>query len=163
MLTSEKVIKAGKLKATSPLDALRKTLSGAGARTQEELRAQLHQMGFEVTQSTISRCLRKLGAVKTFNLDGDSIYQLPSDLVVPPRAETSLSELVVSIVHNDSMIIMRTAPGTASLVALHLDHFKPGGILGTLAGEDTIFVAPPAKVPLAKVVDQIQNSIMGKS
>jgi transcriptional regulator of arginine metabolism len=154
--------KAGKTKASSPLEALRRVLSDGGAGSQEELRAQLQEQGFDVTQSTISRCLRKLGAVKTFNPEGESIYQLTTE-VIPPRAEASLTDLVTSITHNGSLIVMHTSPGSASLIALHLDRFKPGGILGTIAGDDTIFVAPPAKIQLAKVVSEIESSISGNS
>ena len=146
---------------STPLEALRRVLSGDGASTQEELREKLEKMGLDITQSTVSRCLRKLGAVKTFNQKEESVYKLPGESIAPP-VETDLADLVTSILHNDTLIVMRTAPGSASLIALHLDHFRPGGIIGTIAGDDTIFVAPPAKMGVTRVIDEIRKSI-GKS
>lgn len=137
------------------LDALRRILSEKGAGTQEDLRSELGKLGFEVNQSTISRCLRKLGAIKTFSPDGDAFYKLPTD-PSPPAVEASIADLVTSINHNESLVVIHTSPGSASLIARHLDHFAPGRILGTIAGDDTIFVAPVAAKQIKKVMDELK-------
>ena len=59
------------------------------------------------------------------------------------------------------MIVLHTTPGSASLVARHLDHAKPGGILGTLAGDDTIFVAPASLREVKATIRDIQKSFAG--
>ena len=135
--------------ANDRLHALRDLLSEGTLSTQDELREKLKKLEFRVTQSTISRDLRKLGAIKATDPDGRTVYRLGDETIAPvPAPASSLAALVVDICTNGSIIVVHTTPGSASLVALHLDHHRPGGILGTLAGENTIFVAPasPAKV-----------------
>lgn len=140
----------------SPVTALRNLLSEGVAGSQEELRQRLEdEMGVEVTQSTVSRCLKKLAAIKTVNAEGDTVYQL-RDAVAPPAVESSLSDLVLDVASNDTLIVIRTSPGSASLIARHLDHRKPEGILGTIAGDDTIFVAPASARATRKTVEEIK-------
>lgn len=143
--------------AKSRLEALRKLLSDGELSTQDELREELLRLRFDVTQSTISRDLRRLGAVKAIDMDGRTTYRLP-DEVTAPVATSSLRELVTDIAHNGSIIVIHTTPGSASLVARHLDHYRPGGILGTLAGDDTIFVAPASLRDLKASIREIEES-----
>jgi transcriptional regulator of arginine metabolism len=125
------------------LNSLRELLSAGEISTQEELAEELSRQKFVVTQSTISRDLRRLGAVKTQDSTGRTVYRLPEDVSAPvPLATSGLRNLLVDIEHNGSMIVIHTTPGSASLVASQLDHTRPEGILGTIAGDDTIFVAP---------------------
>jgi transcriptional regulator of arginine metabolism len=138
------------------LDVLRDILANKGAGTQEELRAELEKHGFEVNQSTISRNLRKLRAVKIFNPNGEATYKLPDEQTLP-TVETSMSDLITEIVTNDFLIVMHTHPGSASLIARNLDHFVPENILGTIAGDDTIFVAIPSGKSLKKVAQQLKE------
>src|SRR5262249_54967472 len=129
------------LESKTRLEALRELLGQGKLSTQDDLREELLSRRFEVTQSTISRDLRRLGAVKAVDPDGRTVYRLSAEPSVPVPGN-SIRDLVQDIQTNGSIIVIHTIPGTASLVALHLDRFKPGGILGTVAGEDTIFVAP---------------------
>src|SRR4051812_2861549 len=137
-------------------EGLRDILAKKGAGTQEELREELEKEGFEVNQSTISRNLRKLGAIKTFNPSGEAQYKLPDDEAVP-AVESSVSDLVTDIVHNETLIVIHTRPGSASLIARNLDHFESGNILGTIAGDDTIFVATPSGKSLKKVAAELKR------
>ena len=114
------------------LEVLRELLSQGALSTQDELREELEARKFEVTQSTISRDLRRLGAVKTLDTQGRTVYRLSMEPVAPvPTA--SVRDLVLSILTNGSIIVIRTLPGSASLVAVHLDRVRPDGILGTIA------------------------------
>ena len=125
------------------LNSLRELLSAGEISTQEELAEELSRQKFVVTQSTISRDLRRLGAVKTQDSTGRTVYRMPDEISAPvPMANSGLRNLLVDIEHNGSMIVIHTTPGSASLVARQLDHSRPRGILGTIAGDDTIFVAP---------------------
>lgn len=138
------------------LGALRRLLETGAASTQDELREQLESLGFEVTQSTISRSLRKLGAVKATDESGRTVYRLAGvEPILPPTVQTSISDLVLQIVSNGSIIVIKTPPGSASLIARHLDHYRPEGILGTIAGDDTIFVAPTS----VQTIDQTERAI----
>lgn len=125
------------------LKALQQLLNDGGMSTQEELREKLEKQNFDVTQSTVSRDLRKLGAVRAVDTEGRTVYRL-ADEFEAPFSSTGLGELVREVTSNGAMIIIHTAVGSASLIARHLDNFNPGGILGTIAGDDTVFVAPPA-------------------
>jgi transcriptional regulator of arginine metabolism len=131
------------------LSSLRKLLSAGLISTQEELVEELGRQKFRVTQSTISRDLRKIGAIKGQDATGRTVYRLPDETSMPAiMPGNGLGGLLVNIQHNGSLIVINTTPGSASLVARQLDQTKPEGILGTIAGDDTIFVAPvsPRKI-----------------
>lgn len=127
------------------LEALRTLLRDGELSTQEELREKLEKLGFTVTQSTVSRDLRKVSAVKMQDTEGQTVYKLPMEF--DPPASTAINDLVVDIRTNGSLIVIHTAVGSASLVARHLDRLPPGILLGTIAGDDTIFVAPVSIAP----------------
>jgi transcriptional regulator of arginine metabolism len=143
------------------IEALRDLLREGGLSTQEDLREKLEKSRFNVTQSTVSRDLRKIGAIKAFDAEGRTVYQLPEEFEpsIAPVGAGSLGELVREIQSNGMMIVIHTTPGSASLVARHLDHFRPGGILGTLAGDDTIFVAPASMRSLRPTLKAIEQSL----
>ncbi|MBL7714929.1 MAG: arginine repressor [Bdellovibrionales bacterium] len=139
--------------------ALRRLLEEGDATTQEEICQRLDSMGFEVTQSTISRSLRKIGAVKAVDETGQTVYRLMETPVLPTIVETTFSDLVTDISHNGAMIIIKTAAGSASLLARHLDTHRPGDLMGTIAGDDTIFVAPKSLSKITDTVRQIRTSL----
>ena len=139
------------------LDALKKLLSQGTLSTQDDLRTKLEKLGHRVTQSTISRDLRKLGTVKVIDSTGQTAYRL-SDESPPPAKAASLTDLVLDIKSNGILVVIHTLPGSASLVARHLDQVHPGGILGTLAGDDTIFVALSANRDSKTSIKEIETS-----
>lgn len=122
------------------IDDLRKLLIAGVNTTQETMCQELEALGHKVNQSKISRLLRKINAIKVKNENGEMVYHLPHDATPPPVAST-LEDLVIEVLANESMIIIRTSPGAASLIARIIDH-KKCEILGTIAGDDSIFVAP---------------------
>lgn len=145
----------------SRLHALRELLLEGKLSTQDELRSELERRDFSVTQSTISRDLKRIGAIKTVDTQGRTVYRL-SDDISPPIAgpvANSLRDLVAAIKSNGTIIVINTTPGSASLVARHLDAHRPAGIIGTIAGDDTIFVAPASTKDIARTVDAIESSL----
>lgn len=145
--------------ARARLQILRKLLEEGTVSTQEELCEALQKKNFSVTQSTVSRDLRRIGAAKTISASGDVVYRLPEELMIAAPSPTltgGIKGLLLSIEHNGSMIVIKTPPGSASLVAHHLDLTKPDGILGTIAGDDTIFVAPA----LVKKIESTMEAIV---
>ncbi|MBC7753312.1 MAG: arginine repressor [Moraxellaceae bacterium] len=144
--------------AKSRIAALKKLLEAGLATTQEEICDELHKMNFDITQSTVSRDLRRLGAARLVNPSGETIYKLPNQLnpsksvSVTDSVSSGLLGLIKDIKHNGYIIVIHTTPGSASLIAKHIDDVQPNGILGTIAGDDTIFVIPSAK-------DQAENTI----
>lgn len=115
--------------------------------SQAEIVAALQQAGFEgVNQSKVSRMLTKFGAVRTRNAKQEMVYCLPQDASVPATS-SPLKNLVLDVDHNDSLVVIHTSPGAAQLIARLLDSLgKNGGILGSIAGDDTIFTTPTKNV-----------------
>ena len=140
------------------LNALRKILESGKNSTQEELRDMLEAKGHNVNQSTISRDLRKIGAIKGTDNKGRTVYRLSEISQESSFVAQSVGDLILNITHNDSMIVIQTSPGSASLVARHLDMNKPADILGTIAGDDTIFVAPSKDFSIKQTISAIRDS-----
>lgn len=103
----------------------------------------LKALGFDnVSQSKVSRMLTRFGAVRTRNAKQEMVYCLPAELGMP-TAKSPLRQLVLDVNHNEAMVIIKTSPGAAQLIARLLDSVgKAEGVLGTIAGDDTIFIAP---------------------
>ncbi len=142
----------------SRLEVLRQMLREGTAGTQEEICEALKRRKFDVTQSTISRDLRRIGAVKAIDAHGETIYRLAEEQYnTPVVVAGGLGELLKNIEHNEAMIVIHTSPGSASLVARHLDAIKPEGIIGTLAGDDTIFVAPASTRQIPHIIRIIRE------
>ncbi|MBX2993797.1 MAG: arginine repressor [Bdellovibrionaceae bacterium] len=141
------------------LQALRKLVRDGDAATQEEICEALREKNFDVTQSTVSRDLRRIGAVKITNPEGEATFHLPEELqALQPRVMLDLTGLVTDVQANEAMIVLHTAPGSASLVARHLDSLREDlGILGTIAGDDAIFVAPLSVKKMAAVMKKIKE------
>jgi transcriptional regulator of arginine metabolism len=108
--------------------------------TQEELLAALAAAGVRATQATLSRDLARLGARRVSRPEGGTIYELE------PAAEANglgaLRGLVQAISANASLVVIRTHPGSAPAIARAIDLGGVPEVLGTIAGDDTIFVAP---------------------
>ena len=111
--------------------------------SQEELVARLGLAGIAATQATVSRDLDELGAVK-LRRDGAIRYVL-SEQVEPAQSaamlDRLLAEWVIDIVEANGLVVLRTPPGSANLVANALDAAGLAGVAGTIAGDDTIFIA----------------------
>ncbi|GAA5104253.1 transcriptional regulator ArgR [Orbus sasakiae] len=111
--------------------------------SQLEIVQALQEHGFEnVNQSKVSRMLTKFGAVRTRNVKMEMVYCLPAEISVPTTS-SPLKNLVIDIDYNHAMVVIRTSPGAAQLIARLLDSIgKAEGILGSIAGDDTIFSTP---------------------
>jgi transcriptional regulator of arginine metabolism len=120
-------------------DAVSRILRTRRVSTQEELLAALEAEGFSATQATLSRDLARLGARRVSRRDG-AFYELPDDPSTGPFAP--LRGLVTGVAANGSLAVIRTHPGSASAVAHAIDRAGLDQVLGTIAGDDTIFVAP---------------------
>ncbi|WP_425482526.1 transcriptional regulator ArgR [Enterobacteriaceae endosymbiont of Donacia dentata] len=126
--------------------------------TQTEIVTALQKEGFNnINQSKVSRMLTKFGAVRIRNTKMEMVYCFPLELSVP-NTTSPLKNLVLDIDYNDVLIIIHTSPGAAQLIARLLDSLgKPEGILGTIAGDDTIFVVPTRLFKTIHLYNSIQN------
>jgi len=124
--------------------ALAELLRAGTLASQEEATERLRAQGFAVTQATVSRDLERLGAVKV-KRDGFLSYALPDQLGGADwstgRLERILSEWALSVETAGPLLVLRTPPGSAHLVASAIDHARMPEVAGTVAGDDTLFVA----------------------
>ncbi len=122
---------------------------------QEELRNELYKQGFDVTQSTISRALKKLGAVRAYDEQKEAYYILPPDDSLP-SVDATIVDLVTDIVANETVIVVSTKPGSASLIARHID-FNAETVIGTIAGDDCILVIPQSIKKIAAALHEVRE------
>ncbi len=109
--------------------------------SQEELGRLLEDYGVSCTQATLSRDLKHLGIARR-NTDDGPVYQLDRRTQYIKALRRVVSMEITSVRHNGSLIVLRTLPGRAEGVAGYLDGVGHEDILGTVAGDDTVFVAP---------------------
>lgn len=112
--------------------------------TQEELTALLKDSGFDTTQATVSRDIKELKLVKVPDDNGRYKYAVKSqedEIRVSVKFKTILEETVIRIDVSTSIVVIKTFPGMAQAAASAIDNMNWSEIVGTIAGDDTIFVA----------------------
>lgn len=107
-------------------------------KSQADLVTALKKSGFIVTQGTASRDIEELGAHRGRNSRGEMAYQLSSLPVV--RVSSLPADLILSVSSSANLAVVRTPPGGAQLLASALDHSLVEGVIGTIAGDDTVLV-----------------------
>ena len=124
--------------------------------SQEALRRDLQHHGFTgISQSTVSRLLKLLGAIKIRNTKGQKIYSVNPQSRPAPDAARSIAEMVVSVEHNSEFILVHTVAGYGRAVARILDYHQLPEILGVVAGSSIVWVAPRVVKRTALVHKQI--------
>lgn len=128
------------------LETLRLIISSQEMGNQEELLAALRKEGYVVTQATLSRDLKQLKVAKAATMRGNYIYVLPN-VTMYKRVSTpaQVKEMMqvpgfLSIHFSGNMGVIKTRPGYASSIAYNIDASHISCILGTIAGDDTIFI-----------------------
>lgn len=145
-------------KTDSLLNAFKELLAQERFGSQSEIVAALQDLGFaNINQSKVSRMLTKFGAIRTRNTRMEMVYCLPNELSVP-NTSSPLKNLVLDIDYNDLLIVVKTSPGAAQLIARLLDSVgKADGILGTIAGDDTIFITPTKGTSIEQLMINVQQ------
>ena len=140
-------------------------------KSQSELREMLAVEGIEVTQATVSRDLDELGATKVQNASDELVYALPgdggdrsfqlpdSDAAVAARLGRVGAELIISVEFAGNNVVIRTPPGGAQYVASTIDRSVLPGVLGTIAGDDTILLVTQEGDAAKTVAEQILGLI----
>jgi len=110
--------------------------------SQDEIASRLDTLGFPVTQSTVSRDLDELGLVRIRDGEGRVRYATPDEASPGPsrHARALLREFAVDVRHSGNLVLVKTPPAGAMPAARALDAAGIDGILGTVAGDDTIIV-----------------------
>ncbi len=120
------------MKTAARREHLKQLVATKRLRCQAEIVAELKKLGFSVTQSCVSRDITRLGILKV-----NGVYCLPRSL----RLSATHGEIESLDTAGDHLIVIRTEPGEAPPIALAIDHARFPEIVGTVAGDDTIFVA----------------------
>ena len=138
-----------------------KILATGVVASQEQLVGLLAEAGCAATQATVSRDLDDLGAIKVRGQGGESVYaipELPKDQRAPDEhLRRTLGEWVVEVSHSANIVVLRTPPGTANVVGSALDRSGLSAVLGTVAGDDTLFVVVAEEVGGASVAARIRD------
>jgi len=123
--------------------------------TQYDLSVALKENGHRVTQATISRDVRELGLAKEFGANGKSRYVLGYPSVHTDRLSTIFKESVISIAAAQNIVVLKTLPGLASAACAAIDGMEVDGLVGTLAGDDTAFLAMLDNKAAARLKEEI--------
>ena len=135
--------------------------------SQDEVLAALAQEGFAVTQATLSRDFKQLKVAKAASMNGRYVYVLPNETMykrVPtPRMASEMLSIpgYRSINFSGNMGVIRTRPGYASSIAYNIDNGHIDEILGTIAGDDTIFIVIKEGVTQDQVIKGLSTIVPG--
>ena len=130
----------------SRMEALKMLISSKELGSQEEVLQALEKEGFKLTQATLSRDLKQLKVAKAASMNGKYVYVLPNDTmykrITKPRTALEMLQTsgFLSIRFSGNMGVIKTRPGYASSIAYNIDNSDSPNIIGTIAGDDTIFI-----------------------
>ena len=135
-------------------DAIRQLLLERPAETQGSLVAALHTAGYDATQSSVSRDLKELGAIKTA-----AGYELPSGSQDDDDQVAAVADLLRTFEPaGPNLLVVKTAIGAAQRVALAFDRCNWPEVIGNIGGDDTVFVATESAVAQKNLITRIEHS-----
>ncbi|MBI5473002.1 MAG: arginine repressor [Ignavibacteriae bacterium] len=137
--------------------AIKSLITSKDVANQAELVRELKRKKIEVTQATLSRDLAELGIIRMPTENGYR-YELRTT-TSEPILRGFTAEEVISIEANENLVVIRTFPGRAQGVAFLLDSKRDSEILGTIAGDDTIIVAPRSVKYIKKTINNISQHL----
>lgn len=128
--------------------------------TQEELTAQLAKAGFSATQATVSRDIREMKLTKVATADGRQKYSVMAGTSVDvlSKYQKVLATGIVSMDTAENIIVVKTVSGMAMAVAAALDNMEIPGLMGCIAGDDTIFCAAKNSPMAPEIVASIRKA-----
>ena len=136
-----------------------KLLEAQPVMSQAQLVELLAADGVVATQATVSRDLDELGAVKVRIAGGESVYAIPEDpkerIAPEDHLRRVFGDWVVEVGHSANLVVLRTPPGSAHVVASALDRAGLDDIVGTVAGDDTLLVVASERVGGAKMAKRL--------
>lgn len=128
------------------IEILKMLISSKELSSQEEVLQELAAEGYDITQATLSRDMKQLRIAKAASMNGKSVYVLPNETmyrrIKEPETATALlhSPGFVSLNYSSNIAVIKTRPGYASAIAYNIDISDVPEVLGTIAGDDTIFL-----------------------
>lgn len=150
---------------TTRREAILKLIASEKIATQNDLSKRLEEEGFQVTQATISRDIRELRLVKTANSNGGYHYEVgkPSEKYHAPHKFYSIYQAAVRDVDfAQNLVVIHSDVGMAQAVCATMDAMEWPGVLGTLAGDDTVLVVTRDKACAEELVQTLREIQRGK-
>lgn len=144
------------------LKAIRGIIRDNRIESQERLLSYLKTMGYNITQATLSRDLKMLKVGKQAIGEEGYYYALPSEEVLRDREKHYLQDFTrgyVSLDVSDNLVVIRTITGHADSVAIALDSLRISSVLGTIAGDDTVFAALRAGVSETAFLTELRERV----
>ena len=132
--------------------------------TQSDLLSMLRDEGFNVTQATVSRDIKEMRLIKV--LDRDGRYKYASEVVSADEKESHsylYSTAVTGIDYSHSLVVIKTKSGMAQAVCAAIDSTHRAGVMGSIAGDDTIFVAARTDAAAQSFVSDLKKLVSGKA
>jgi len=145
---------------TTRRETILKLIAGEKIATQNDLLKRLEEEGFQVTQATVSRDIRELRLVKTADGDGDYRYQAGKPTEKYQATSKFYSLYRDSVIHIDyarNMVVIKSYTGMAQAVCATMDDLEWPGVVGTLAGDDTILVITRDDVCARELVQTLRE------
>jgi transcriptional regulator of arginine metabolism len=133
--------------------------------TQSEVAAALREHGISTVQATVSRDIAQLGLVKVRGPEGRLVYALPGaeDLDRLAELTAALNRWAIDMTSSANLVVLRTPPGYAQPLARAIDHAGLADVAGTVAGDDTIFVAAREGLTGAELAAELSHHYEGES
>jgi transcriptional regulator of arginine metabolism len=152
---------AGRLTKNQRQHRIAKLLETQAVTSQAQLVTLLAAQGVEATQTTVSRDLEDLGAVKVRLPGGETAYALPElpvqQLAPGDHLRRVLGEWVVEVAHSANLVVLRTPPGSAHVVGSALDRSGLEEVVGTVAGDDTVLVVVDERIGGATMAARLRD------
>lgn len=140
---------------------IRDLITSRTIRTQQELAAALRERGFRATQATVSRDVAEMGLVKVSHNHNERAYGVPArgqpETTADERLAMILRDLPISIRMAGLMLVLRATPGSAHAIAAALDRTDWPEVAGSLAGDDTVFVACADKAAVERLYQRLER------
>ena len=132
--------------------------------TQDDIQKMLEEQGFSVTQATVSRDIKELGLIKIKDLETKkSKYSLPkakpAHEVTDEKVITLLKTFIISVEAAKNLIVVKTLTGNGSACGMAIDKLMPEGVIGSIAGDDTLLIVTHDDETANNVVDYIKEIV----
>ena len=137
---------------------IKEILQGEEIASQEQLAKILEDEGIEITQATLSRDFAELGITRVFGESG--IHYVMNPIETGAKIAKLVGFEIMSVAHNESLIVVRTLAGRAQGVASYFDRLNKHEIIGTVAGDDTVLVIPDKHKNIDAVIVLIKELMM---
>jgi len=140
--------------------AIKQIIANHTINTQSELASEMRREGFKTTQATLSRDMKELGIAWVYTPSGAKYMLNPEQ--EEERLTTLIGMEVENIEANETVVIVKTLPGRAQGVAEIIDHLRLPSVLGTLAGDNTVFILPRS-IKKIKTTIQALRDVLAKT